>query len=86
VFEQIRPNQDYDYVLCFGLAPNNAMMWILSKNDIIKNINLNNITKQHPGGETFWINPVPINNIPLWMSEYGGDLSYVINNIKSNNF
>jgi len=64
-FQQIRV-AGYDYVLCFGISPNEAHCWILERNYAI--------SKAKPQHKSeYWISFKP-DNPPKWLENYGGTL------------
>lgn len=74
VFQQIRPAQDYEYVLALGVSPSSASAWLMPKNVAVAHS-----TPQHggfAGKDTLWLR-IRANSPPSWMSEFGGSLSHV---------
>ena len=69
VFQQIR-NQNYEYLICFGVSPFEVSAWIIRKDQIPFNL----IKHQH-GGErgrdTWWIGFGP-KKVPVWLKSNGG--------------
>jgi site-specific DNA-methyltransferase (adenine-specific) len=66
-FQQIRQD-GYDYVLCFGISPNEAHCWIFDREYVIKNA-----TQQHKGSAEYWIAINP-KSPPEWVVKFGGNL------------
>lgn len=67
-FQQLR-DQDYHYVVCFGLSPQGWHMWIVPKQ-----VAWDNSTPQHGGSggtDTHWLEVDP-ENPPAWLAPYGG--------------
>ncbi len=70
-FQQIR-NQDYEIVICLGLAPFDARCWVVPKSVI-----WSKTTPQHGGGtgiDTHWLTVAP-DDAPPWLAEHGGTLA-----------
>lgn len=76
-FQQLR-DQNYDFILCFGLSPLDAHCWLLPKKEVLYRWNLQDgIVPQHRGAtgkDTAWLSFTP-NNAPKWMENYGGQLT-----------
>ncbi len=74
-FNQLR-NQNYDYVLCFGLSYDSAHCWFIPKVEIIKRWLARDIIKpQHSGkkgSDTAILKFKPSSS--GWLSQYGGTL------------
>ena len=72
-FQQIRKD-GYDYLLCFGLSPNEVHCWIFTREYTRENI-IKNATLQHKGekGGEYWINIHP-KHPPKWAEDFGGTL------------
>jgi len=69
-FQQIR-NQSFDYIICFGISPEEIHCWIVNKDKAIKNS-----VPQHggeKGKDTFWFQVKP-NKPNAWLNGLGGDL------------
>ena len=64
-FQQIRAD-GYDYVLCFGISPNEAHCWILERNYVISKA-------KHQHKSEYWISFDP-KRPPNWLEGYGGTL------------
>ena len=78
-FQQIR-DQDYDFVLCFGISPFDAHCWVIPKQIIMDKWNTGEIASQHRGEEgrdTSWfaVNP---RTPPEWIKEWGGSLNETV--------
>lgn len=69
VFQQLR-DQNYKFLVCLGISPFDAQVWIIEK----KNIPFNKLKHQHGGDErgrdTWWFSFKP-NNPPKWLGERG---------------
>jgi site-specific DNA-methyltransferase (adenine-specific) len=79
-FQQIRKS-GYDYVLCFGISPNEAHCWVFDREYAIKNA-----TPQHKGekGAEYWID-INLKHPPKWIKGCGGSLDeayQVLRNLK----
>lgn len=73
-FQQIR-DQNYDFVICLGIAPFNAHCWVISK-DLLRQHVIGH-TPQHTGragNDTFWLTVEP-SSPPEWLRPFGGSLS-----------
>lgn len=80
-FQQIR-EQDYDYCLCFGLAPFDMNAWFVSKRML--DTHVIGTKGQHTGagsGETWWLEIAP-DSPEAWLRDCGGQLSDVIEKLK----
>ena len=53
LFQQIRPEEDYDLLLCFGVDRDNIVLYPFTKEEELKLINDKIIVKQH-GKQTYW--------------------------------
>jgi 16S rRNA G966 N2-methylase RsmD len=79
-FQQIR-SSGYDYVLCFGISPNEAHCWVFKREHAIKNA-----IPQHKSakGAEYWIE-IDVKQPPEWTKNYGGTLEdayKILRNIK----
>jgi hypothetical protein len=75
-FQQIR-EKDYDYCLCFGLAPFDMNAWLIPK--ALLDTHVIGTKGQHTGagsGETWWLEISPRGGEP-WLEECGGQLNTV---------
>jgi len=76
-FQQLR-DQNYDFVLCFGLSPFDAHCWLLPKKEVLYRWNMcEDIVPQHKGAagkDTAWLSVNP-EDPPRWMNKFGGRLS-----------
>ena len=75
-FQQIR-DQDYDYVLCLGISPDDVHTWLIPKDEMLEH--LRGRAGQHTGAgahETYWISVAPAGGEP-WLADYGNQLSDV---------
>ncbi len=72
-FQQIRVS-GYDYLLCFGLSPNDAHCYIFEREYILKHSK-----KQHKGAEgaEFWISINPY-ALPKWAKNHGDTIEKAI--------
>jgi hypothetical protein len=80
-FQQIR-DRDYDYCLCFGLAPFDVNAWLIPKNVLATHVI--GTMGQHTGagsGETWWLEASPTNT-EIWLQECGGQLDQVAGQLK----
>jgi site-specific DNA-methyltransferase (adenine-specific) len=68
-FQQIRQS-GYDYVLCFGISPNEAHCWVFDREYAIKNA-----TPQHKGASDaeYWID-IDLRHPQDWIKGCGGNL------------
>lgn len=55
LFEQIRPTQDWNILLCLGIATKSLIFFVLSRKFVENAIRNQIITSQHPGMGTFWL-------------------------------
>lgn len=75
-FQQLR-DQNYDFAVCLGISPFDAHCWILPKNVILERWAAEDIPSQHggrSGSDTAWLSVRP-DDVPEWLSEWGGTLS-----------
>jgi hypothetical protein len=80
-FQQIREG-DYDYCLCFGLAPFDMHAWLIPKD--VLDTHVIGTKGQHTGagsGETWWLEVRPGGGEP-WLWDCGGQLSDVARQLK----
>ena len=70
-FQQIR-QEGYDYVLCFGISPNEAHCWVFKRDFIIKNA-----VRQHKGAAEYWIAINP-KKLPDEFKDSGGSLEQAL--------
>jgi hypothetical protein len=83
-FQQLR-NQNYEFAICLGLSPNDIHCWVLPKQNIMEFWGSGVIGSQHNGNrghETAWFSVDP-DNVPNWLSPFGGTLESSINKIIS---
>ena len=81
-FQQIR-NQEYDYLICLGLSPNEAHAWLIPKEEV--HVRREGVSHQHggkAGNDTLWLN-FNAGQPPAWLSSYGGSLEEVVGMLKS---
>ena len=73
-FQQIR-DQDYEVLVCLGLAPFDARCWVIPKAALYDFVIGH--TPQHTGAggtETFWIS-TSLENPESWLENHGGSLA-----------
>lgn len=73
-FQQIR-DQQYDALLCLGLSPNSAHAWAIPKDEAWARASGQHGGRQ--GRDTKWLHIDP-NEIPDWLSTYGGELKQAV--------
>lgn len=81
-FQQIR-DQDYDYVLCLGISPQDAHCWVVPKSEI--QIGKSGVSHQHGGqrgSDTLWLT-FSSKNPPEWIQAHGGSLKAGMSVMKS---
>lgn len=79
VFQQIR-DQRYDVLLCLGISPQIAHAWVIPKV-----VAWSQATAQHggrQGRDTRWLH-IDIDNVPSWLSEYGGELEKAVGQLRN---
>lgn len=76
-FQQIREN-GYDYLLCFGLAPNNAHCYIFEKDYVLSHAQ---VQHKGTGSAEYWISFNP-SNPDQWVKLYGDTIDKAITIIK----
>ena len=72
-FQQIR-DQEYDYLICLGLSPNEAHCWLIPKSEVY--VGREGVSHQHggkAGTDTLWLS-FPATKAPKWLAEFGGSL------------
>ena len=77
-FQQIR-DQDYHFALCLGISPFDAHCWVVPKDVLLEGwaSGAVGMTSQHGGSsgtDTAWLSVNP-DNVPEWLSQWGGTLS-----------
>lgn len=75
-FQQIR-DQNYEFVLFFGISPRDASCWLLPKRILFGPQRLEGLTRQHGGRrgvDTRWLT-VPVSAPPDYLNACGGPLS-----------
>jgi hypothetical protein len=80
-FQQIR-DQNYEFMICLGISPNEAHCWVLSKNILMDNV-IGHLG-QHTGAagqETAWFE-VRLNAIQPWLSDTGGNLATALTKLR----
>lgn len=73
-FQQIR-DQDYDHMMCIGISPWDASLWVLPKSVLLEKVI--GTMGQHTGAsgtDTAWLS-FPATEPLEWMKPYGGRLS-----------
>ena len=73
-FQQIRKD-DFDYVLCFGISPNEAHCWILERDYAISHAKAQHKTE-------YWISFNP-QSPPEWLNGFGGSLDQAYQILKT---
>lgn len=74
-FQQIR-NQNYRFIVCLGISPNDAHCWIIPKSVVMELWKEGIVKTQHGGqggSDTAWFTVKP-QNTPDWLSSCGGTL------------
>lgn len=75
-FQQIR-DQRYEFVVCLGIAPQDAHCWVIPKSYLVAHrFRLAGLGQQHggkSGRDTWWLSFVP-SNPPAWLKPFGGNL------------
>jgi hypothetical protein len=80
-FQQIR-DMDYDFCLCFGLAPLDMNAWLIPKE--VLDTHVIGTKGQHTGsgsGETWWLETPP-NSPDAWLQDCGGQLADVAQQLR----
>ena len=75
-FQQIR-DQNYEYLLCLGLSPDDVHTWLIPKEELL--LHLQGRAGQHTGAgarETYWMAVAPGGG-ERWLVDYGSQLSDV---------
>lgn len=81
-FQQIR-EKDYDYCLCFGLAPFDMNAWLIPKALLDAHvIGMNGQHTRAGSGETWWVEISP-SRPEAWLEECGGQLNGVAEQLKT---
>jgi hypothetical protein len=86
-FQQLRDNE-YDFVFCLGLFPAQSYGWLIPKEELIDDGNMQDregLTPQHgghAGGEDFWL-AVDASQVPTWLNAYGGHADALANILRS---
>jgi len=77
-FQQIKL-EGPEYILCFGISPNEAHCWVFERDYAIKHGK-----QQHTGtkGAEYWLE-INTNNIPEWAQGHGGTLEEAYHIVKS---
>lgn len=76
-FQQIR-DQNYHVLVCLGVSPFEASMWVLSKNEMMSQLTNGavGLSGQHGGAsaaDTAWLS-FPASSPPEWLASRGGKL------------
>jgi hypothetical protein len=80
-FQQVR-DQDYQVLLCLGVAPFDAHCWAIPKRDLSRS--RAGLTGQHTGKQgrdTAWLTVDP-RHTPDWLAPFGGRLSDAIQSLR----
>lgn len=80
-FQQVR-DQKYDVLVCLGVSPFDAHVWVMKKKDIP----FKKLEHQHGGSrgtDTWWIQVDP-NHIPAWLRTQTGKLKSLTEFFKKN--
>ena len=84
-FQQIR-DQDYQLLVCLGVSPFTAHVWVFEKEFLVSNTGaLAGLSGQHRGAEgrdTAWLSVSPANVHP-WMKDFGGDLGTAMRRLRT---
>lgn len=75
-FQQIR-DQDYEFLLCIGLSPDDVHAWLIPKDEAF--VHLPGANGQHTGAgasETYWLELDGYLD-PPWVEPFGNQLSHV---------
>ena len=75
-FQQIR-DQDYKVLICLGISPQDAHIWVIPKEMVMAWWREDKISSQHGGrggNDTAWLQVNP-NKIHEWLQPFGGTLS-----------
>jgi|SRR6185437_2686750 len=89
MFEQIK-NDDFDYLLCIGLYPENSYGWLIPKEEMLVNGILQEregLSGQHIGDadpSDFWITDLNASQPFTWLQPYGGTTAALIPVIQQN--
>ena len=78
-FQQLR-DQDYSFVFCLGISPNDVHAWLIPKA-----IAWDHATPQHGGKigkDTKWLS-FPADSPPAWLAAYGGSLADVLKIVRT---
>lgn len=85
VFQQLR-NQQYDFIFCLGISPQEGHAWVIPKKVIQDGIGrYPGLTPQHggkAGKDTAWLTVRP-DSPQEWLRHYGGDLTEALAILKS---
>lgn len=66
-FQQIRTEYEYDHLVCLGLSPATASLWVIPKPVAVEN------SRPQAAETSRWIS-FPADIPPDWMTAYGGSL------------
>jgi hypothetical protein len=86
-FEQLR-DSNYDFVFCLGLCPDRAYGWLIPKEELIDDGNMQDrvgLTPQHggqSGTEDFWLSVNP-SDVQDWLIPYGGSIGGITTTLKT---
>jgi hypothetical protein len=79
VFQQIRINHEWDFVIFLGFYPDNVKVWCLSKSYVTELFNKGIIVEQH-SKENLWV-WIDGYDSPDWLIPKSGDVIDVMNGI-----
>lgn len=80
-FQQIR-DQQYDFLLCLGLSPQEVHCWLIPKAEV--HTGRVGVSQQHggkAGKDTLWLN-FRADSPPQWLEDFGGPLSSIVGLMK----
>jgi hypothetical protein len=76
-FQQLR-DQNYEFVICLGVSPNDAHCWVIPKAEIMRRWGARDgVVPQHGGSggtDTAWLS-FDVASVPPWLAAYGGTLA-----------
>ena len=65
IFQQIRYPENYDYLCCLGISPDDVKCFVLHSLEIEHLIDTGDFSHQHAGKQTWWYN-VSVGVKPDW--------------------
>ena len=84
-FQQIR-DQDYHFLICLGLSPFSAHMWVFEKDALFSlRGSAKGFAGQHTGKaalDTLWLTIDPENPYP-WLEPFGGDIDAALKKVRN---